>query len=277
MATGMIFGTAGIPATSRKQETISGIERVKELGLEAMEMEFVHGVRMKKEQAEQVRKQAEKLGITLTVHSPYYINLNSLEEKKQAESRQRIIDSAVIGGIAGAKCACFHPGFFQGMEQKKVFETIKKQLLEIMEALEKEKNACAIKPETTGKPTQFGGIEELLEMHRQTGLQPYIDFAHLHARENGKFRKKDDVKKVFEKIEKTYSKLLKTLNAHMSGIRYGEKGEKNHLNLEEKENDFPYKWVLECMKEFSCKGTVICESPNIEKDALLMKQYWEKL
>ena len=277
MAKGILFGTAGIPASARKQGTISGIERVKELGLDAMELEFVHGVRMKKEQAEEVARHAEKLGIGLSVHAPYYINLNSLDAKKRAESRQRIVDSAVIGGIAGAGCACFHPGFFQGMPAKMVFERIKKEVQQIIETLGKEKIKTLIKPETTGKPSAFGSLGEVLEIYRETGLQPYIDFAHLHARENGRFKQREDVRRVLEGVEKADSRLLEGMNIHISGINYSEKGERNHLNLEDKENDFNYKWVLECLKEFQAKGTVICESPSIEQDALLMKKCFEEI
>jgi len=273
----ILFGTAGIPISSRKQDTLSGIERVKELSLQAMELEFVHGVRMKQQQAMEVKRAAEKNGIVLSVHAPYYINLNAVEREKREASRQRIIDSAIIGHTAGAKAVCFHAAYFQGMPRTRVFEGVKKELEKIIEETEKQEIACKIKPETTGKPTQFGSLTELLEIYNETDLQPYIDFAHLHARENGRFKEREDVKKAFEEIEKTEKKLLKELNIHMSGINYGEKGEKNHLTLEEKANDFNYKWVLECLKEFDCKGTVICESPNIELDAMLMKKVFESI
>jgi len=93
----MLFGTAGIPISSKKRDSVNGIKRVKELGLEAMELEFVRGVNMGKETAGLVKKAAEKEEIMLSVHAPYYINLNSKESEKVKASRKRIMDSANIG------------------------------------------------------------------------------------------------------------------------------------------------------------------------------------
>ncbi len=38
------FGTAGIPISTLQHNTINGIEQVRKLGLENMELEFVHSV-----------------------------------------------------------------------------------------------------------------------------------------------------------------------------------------------------------------------------------------
>jgi deoxyribonuclease-4 len=278
MAARILFGTAGIPLSTSKPGTVNGIERVKELGLEAMELEFVHGVNLKKETAEEARKTAEKNGISLSVHGPYYINLNSLEKEKQKASMQRVFESAKAGNWCGAHAITFHPAYIQGRPRGEVAKTVQKNLEEILERMKKEKIACSLKPETTGKPTAYGSLEELLELHsRLPETQPYVDFSHVHARDNGRFKTKEDVQKAFETIEKNDSKLLKELNMHMSGIEFSPKGEKNHLELQDKKNTFPYQWVLESLKEFAVSGTVICESPNIEKDALLMQRYFHQL
>jgi deoxyribonuclease IV len=277
MKSSILFGTAGVPLTTKKRDTLSGIKRVKELGLQAMELEFVHGVRMKPELAGEVKKIAEKNDISLSIHGPYYINLNSKEPEKRDASRTRILDSMKIGSHAGVGYVTFHPAFFQKMDTEQVFQTVKKQLQKIMDEREKKKYSANIKPETTGKPTQFGSLTELLRMYSEIGIPPYIDFSHVHARDNGRFKKKEDVRAAFEEVEKTDSQLLKTLNMHMSGIAYSEKGERNHLVLQDSKNDFPYKWVLDSLKEFDCKGTVICESPDMEKDALLMQAYYREL
>jgi len=48
-----------------------------------------------------MRAEAKRLGIELSVHAPYYINLASEDPKKQKESVQRILDSASAGIILG--------------------------------------------------------------------------------------------------------------------------------------------------------------------------------
>jgi deoxyribonuclease-4 len=43
-----------------------------------------------------------------------------------------------------------------------------------------------------------------------------------------------------------------------------------------KDSEFRYEELLKALKEFKVKGVVICESPNIEEDALLMKKTFER-
>jgi deoxyribonuclease-4 len=77
----ILFGTAGVPLSAKKKTTEGGIERIHKLKLDAMEIEFVKGVKMSKEKAKNVKEIAEKLNIKLTVHAPYWINLNSSDKK----------------------------------------------------------------------------------------------------------------------------------------------------------------------------------------------------
>lgn len=272
------FGTAGIPLSTPNRSTPNGVAHVRALGLDAMELEFVHGVNIQAELASEIKKIAEKHEIALSVHGPYYINLNAIEKEKQHASIQRIFDSAKIGSLCGANAITFHPAYIQGMPLNQVAQTVQQNLEELLERLFQHKITAQIKPETTGKPTQYGSLTELLELHQKLPqIKPYIDFSHVHARDNGRFKTKTDVTKAFEEIEKSDSKLFKDLNMHMSGIEYAAKGEKNHLVLTDKKNDFPYQWVLECLHEFGVHGTVICESPNIETDALLLQKNFAKL
>ena len=65
------------------------------------------------------------------------------------------------------------------------------------------------------------------------------------------------------------------MHMHITGIDYGEKGEKKHLTL--KESDLKYKELIKALKDFKVKGVAISESPNIEQDALLCKRIYEKI
>ncbi|MDD5162989.1 MAG: TIM barrel protein [Candidatus ainarchaeum sp.] len=275
MASKIIFGTAGIPHSSKGSDSVSGIERVRKLGLDAMELEFVRGVHMGEETARQVKIAAEKNNVLLRVHAPYFINLNSSDKKKLEASKKRILDSAKIGSIAGAKIVTFHPGFFQGGNKKTVLEKVISEIGSIIDEMKKQKCAIALAPETTGKPTQVGSLEETIAMcSALKELQPMVDFSHLHARENCRFKAERDFEIAIEEIPK---KFLNDLQMHASGINFSEKGERNHLNMEEKGNSFNYKWLLEALKEKNVSGCIISESPNLEEDALLMKKYFEKI
>ena len=272
----LLFGTAGIPVAAKGSATAEAIASVKKLGLGAMELEFVRSVNITKEKAPAVRKSAEQNGIILTCHAPYYINLNSTENAKLKASIYRILSAARIADLCGAWSVCFHPGFYQQSTKEEAYNRVKESVNEIIKTLKNENNSIWIRPETTGKETQFGNIDEILELSRELeNVMPCIDFAHFHARTNGKYNSYREFSEILEKVEKKLGKKgLENMHTHITGIAYSEKGEKNHLNL--KESDFKYKELVRALKDFKVKGVVISESPNIEEDALMMQKIYKE-
>jgi deoxyribonuclease-4 len=271
------FGTAGIPISTSPHTTVDGVKRVKELGLSCMELEFVRSVNLNEASAKVVGEEAKKKDVALTVHAPYFINLNSLEEKKREESIGRILKSARIGFLAGASSMTFHAAFYMGQDKEKVYATVKDSLKLIVDTLRAEGNTIMIRPELTGKETQWGNLKELIKASQDVrGVLPCVDFAHYFARYNGRHNSAKDYSELLSEIEMGLGKdALNNMHIHMSGIHFGEKGERNHLILEE--SQFNYTAVLEAWHQYNIKGVVICESPNIEEDALLLKREYEKL
>ena len=277
MQSKLLFGPAGTPHSSKSTSSVDGVKRVAELGLGCMELEFVQGVRMGAETAKQVQQTMQNIGIRLSVHAPYYINLTSKEIEKQQASIKRILDSARIGWLCGADSVVFHAAFYQGEDPKKVYQGVKSHLQDIVTTLKKEKNQTWIRPETTGKGSQFGTVDEIIELSLEIDqVLPCIDFSHLHARSNGKMNSYKEFAGVLELLNKKLGrKVLDTMHIHISGIKYGEKGEREHLNL--KDSDFKYQELLKAFHDFKIAGYVICESPNLEEDALLLQKTYEKL
>ena len=270
------FGSSGIPHSAKHLDTVEGIRTIKALGLDSMELSFTHGVHMGREAAEAIGRAREETGLTLSIHGPYYINLFALEKQKIVASQQRLRDCLRVGEWAGCDYVCFHPAYYMKAEPKTVYRQVLDLLAEMVGELKDQKMRIRLAPETTGRATQFGSLEETLEMAReQKELLPVFDFCHLHARDNGRFRRKEDVAKVLETIKATAPWLLKDFRMQVSGVKYSEKGERAHLPLNE--SDFPYKWLLECLKEFKVEGTIICESPQLEFDAILMRDYYNGL
>lgn len=270
----LLFGTAGIPISS-KGPTEVGIADVRKLDLDAMELEFVGSINISKEKAPEVKKAAAENNIILTCHAPYFINLNSLEKPKYHASINRILSSARILNLCGGYSCCFHAGFYQKSTKEETFERIRKGVKEISETLKKEKNNIWLRLETTGKGSQFGDIDEILKLSAEfSNVMPCVDFAHLHARSNGKYNSYNEFSEVLEKIEKKLGKKgLENMHIHLAGIEYSDKGERRHLNL--KDSDMNYKDLMKALKEFKVKGVLISESPNIEEDALLVKKIYD--
>jgi len=271
------FGTAGIPISTPKPSTLTGIEQVKKLGLDAMELEFVRRVNLKPETARKIKYVAQKNDVLLTAHAPYYINLNATEKAKREASKNRIIQSAERLHEAGGWSVVFHAGYYLKQEPFKVYDTIKSEIRDIVTTLQDKGVNVWIRPELTGKPTQFGSLNELIQMSQEVEqVLPAIDFAHCHARNKGKYNSTEEWREMLSLLEEGLGQdALDNMHIHISGIEYSDKGERNHLNLQE--SDMKWEDLLRVLKEFKVKGVVISESPNIEGDALLMKKKYEEI
>jgi len=269
----LLFGTAGVPQSASKKSTLEGLREVRRLGLDCLEIEFVQGVKMGTDTAEQVRREAERLGVALSVHAPYYVSLNSPRQGIRIASHKRLFHSARIARVCGARSVVFHPGFYGQDSPDDTFETIKQGLKEVVSILRSQKNQVTLRPETMGKRSQFGTLEEVLSLCQQVdGLKPCIDFSHLHAR----YGKANDYLSFFRILNKIKLKLgaaaLKDMHIHLSGIMYGEKGEIKHLMLDK--SDFRYDECIQALRDFEVEGLVIIESPTQEKDALMLKNLY---
>lgn len=270
------FGTAGKPI-STKGDTIQGIKDVRKLGLDSLELEFVHSINIKPEKTDEVRKTAKDSDVALTCHSPYFINLNSDDKKKFHASIGYIVNSAKITSLCGGWSVCFHAGYYQGQSPEKVYEKIKEGIKKIVNQVREFDSNIWIRPEISGKKSQFGDLNETIKLSKDIDqVMPCIDFSHFFARDQGKHNTYEEFKHILETIERELKKeALQNMHIHVAGIEYGDKGEKNHLLLNE--SKFNYKDLMKTLKEFKVKGVLICESPNIEEDASLMQNTYIKL
>lgn len=269
----LYFLTAGIPLRAGTKGYKRGFEIHDEMNLDGLELEFVHGVRI----SDDSKLAVKASGKIITAHAPFYINLNAREEEKVEASVQRIIETAQVANELDGYSITYHAGFYLSQDKEFVSEKIKAQMKIITEALNKVGNKIWIRPETTGKATQWGDLEEIINLSKEfETVLPCVDFSHLHARYNGIINTYDEFAQIFEKIGKELGQIaLDNFHAHIAGIDYSSKGEKKHLNLEE--SDFNYKDLLKAFKDFSVKGAIVCESPNIEDDAKLLKDYYLSL
>ncbi|EHQ91392.1 TIM barrel protein [Desulfosporosinus youngiae] len=273
----LLFGTAGVPLSSKDRSSEGGVRRIRELNLGALELEFVQGVRMGEEKARKVGAAAKEDNIALSCHAPYYINLNSRESEKITASRDRIIHTSRISQIIGVRSVIFHPAFYHNDPSEAVLERVVRELTLVREVLDAEGNDVILRPETTGKGTQFGDLAETIQIAKEVpGVLPCIDFGHLHARTNGRYNSYDEFCEILDKTaEELGDRWVKNVHFHISGIEYGLKGEKRHLVI--KESDLRYEELMKACHSFGVEGLAICESPNLENDALLLQQTYYAL
>jgi len=248
----ILFGPSGIGPV---KEAIKNLEEFSKLGIKSCEIDFTYGVYIKKkEDAEMIGKKAKEFGIKLSIHAPYWINLNSLEKDKIEKSKQRIIECCRIGTYLNAYRIVFHSGFYGKMSKEETYENIKNRILEIKKEIEEKKYTPKLAPEIMGKINVFGSIEEIKKLTLDTNCECCIDFAHILA------RYKED------KIAYTLNlfKEKKELHLHYSGIEYNEKGEKRH----KKTNEEDLKKLIKLLPKDK-EIVLINESPYPLEDSLL--------
>ncbi len=279
MALSFRFGTVGAPISRPKKPggSIGAVIHIRALGLDAFELGWVRSVRVSEKTCAAIKAAAVEHDVWLSVHAPYFINLNANDEE-WPKSRKRLMDAAHYGWLAGATEIIFHPGSYFGRPPEEVLKVAIPRLAGCVEELRASGNPVTLRPETMGKAAMLGSLEDTLKMSQEIeGVQPCVDFAHLHARPgNGSMNSYDEWAQVLESYGNALGEAaLKNMSAHLSGIEYGPKGEREHLPLSE--SDFDLDALFEALRDFGCAGRILIESPILEEDALLAKQRWMEI
>ena len=279
----MWFGPAGKPVGMKSGDYVRAIEYIVQLGLDAIEYEAVRGVRISEKKARAIREAAEKYGVVVSMHAPYYLNFASPSDETVRKSQERLKAAVQAASWMGAYAVVFHPGYYKDNPSREAAlrRTIE-SLRPVVEYMESSGiRGVWIAPETTGKPSQVGDVDEVIAICRELGTKycrPAVDWAHLHARSLGSYvTSVDHVVEVIEKIERELGGYaVDPLHTHFSRIEYGQGGEREHHTLAETEYGPEWRIVCRGYRETGIKGVVISESPILEKDALVMKKICEE-
>lgn len=272
------FGTVGSPkGTPKPGGSVNAVKYLRTIGLNALELGWVQSVRVSEQTCAEIKAASEAADVAISVHAPYYINLNATEEE-WSKSRQRLMDAAKYGWLAGATDIVFHPGSYFGNNPETVLKVALPRLAECAAELRSMGNGVILRPETMGKSAMLGSLEDTIEMSAiVAGVLPCMDFAHLHARPgDGSMNSKQEwLGRLQLMKERLGQNALESLHVHLSGIEYGLKGEKNHLPI--LESDLNLRGLFEALVEMGAKGRILSESPLMEEDAFNMKTAWMEI
>lgn len=274
------FGTVGSPQTTPGSGTPAAIAHIRQLGLDHLEIAWVQSVRVSDETCAAIKAASEQHKVSLSIHAPYYINLNSQTAELMAKSDERLLTAARKGYLAGAYDIIFHPGSYHQQPPEQVYERAKEKLLEITGILREEGVQVRLRPETMGKSAMFGNLDEVLQLSRDVpGVAPCIDWAHLHARTgNGSFNSYAEFAAALDKVRALLGEDgLKKLHFHMSGIEYSPKGERNHVPLNEA--DIHYRELVQAWADYGVAGTCAVEAPEPfhTADALVIQATYRRV
>lgn len=271
-----LFGTVGAPRSTPKKPggSVGAINRLRELNLDALELGWVRSVRVSQETCQAIKASALTAQMALSVHAPYFINLNA-DESEWPRARQRLMDAAFYGSLAGATDIVFHPGSYFGRSPRTALNIAIPRLQACAHELQEQGINVILRPETMGKSAMLGSLLDTLILSQETPhVLPCLDFAHLHARPgDGSMNTTAEWLDVLDQYQEFLGAAsLKNLHIHLSGIDYTKKGEKKHLAFHE--SDMDVQALFAALIKKGCAGRILCESPLMEEDALFLRELW---
>ncbi len=278
------FGPAGIPPIFRilGAQSFDVPRLLREEGLDAFEYQAVRWgqkPQMKQEDAERLGVEARKNDVLLSMHGSYYVNLSGKKEVVEA-SKRRIVACAEAARWMGAYVVVFHMGFYGRFEKSYAFRSCVNALKDIVATM----NSLGIRnvklgPETMGRVFQVGSLDEILTICEEVEqTQLVIDWSHLHARHQGRFRKVEDFRAVVEEVERRLgTEVARNMHCHFSKIEYTDKGERRHHVLDEARYGPDFEMLAEVIAEFNMRPVMICETPILDVDAMKMRDILRKI
>ena len=271
------FGPAGKPVGYKGKAT--GVPRyLRAEGLDAFEFQAVRwGVKpkMKKEDAEELGREARKHDVLLSMHASYFVNLCA-DGQKLEDSVRRLLICLEYGRLMGAYVVVFHPGFYKGKPKDKALEDCIRALKRIEdEASTLGKGLPALGPETTGKPSQLGSLDEIISICEAVeSCRPVVDWAHIHARDGkGSIRGRADYEAILNKLESRLGgDVVEDLHTHFTRVEFSAKGEVKHHTMAEEDYGPDFAPLAELIAELGLRPVIISESPILDRDSLVMKE-----
>ena len=279
------FGTAGnsnsfydmgYKATSQVPEYI------KKMGINAYEYQCGRGVRVNQAEAIKLKQNAGAESVRLSLHSPYYISLSSLEEEKRDNSINYILQSAQAARLIGADRVVVHSGSCSKISRAAALELAKDTIKKAVKELKKnDLYDIRLCPETMGKVNQLGTLEEVVELCKvDESLIPCIDFGHLNARTFGGLKTLEDFEYIFKTMKNELGEeRMRIFHSHFSKIEYTENGgEKRHLTFADEVFGPNFEPVAELILKYNCSPVIICESDGTQaEDAKAMLDIYTSL
>ncbi len=262
-------------------KTIDAFSWVKNLGLELFEYSLGNGIRLKLETAKALGIEAEKQGIEVSVHAPYFINFANPSVEARQKSIEYVISSLNLLKALGGRKLVVHSGTTLGKPRNEALKILYEGYDALLNEVYKQNlGDFIICPETMGKYTQIGSYSEIIDLCKiDKCLIPTLDFGHINCVMQGGLKTEDDFKKI---IDYSFDNLgeYKTdnLHIHFSKIAFTDKGETKHLDLSDTEFGPDFENLAKVLKEYKLNPTVICESKGkMATDALKLKNIYYNL
>ncbi|MGN1007669.1 MAG: TIM barrel protein [Butyricicoccus sp.] len=268
------FAAAGFKATVDAPGWLRG------LGLDAYEYQCGRGVNIGDETAAKIGAAARAHGITLSLHTPYYINLSSNEPERMQKNIGYVLRSCQAAAAMGAGHLVVHCGGVGKQSRDKAFAHTVENVRAILDAVDGAGyTGQTICLETMGKQSVIGSAEEICKLVAlDDRLLPCIDFGHLNARTVGGCNSYEAFCALFDLMENEIGhERTAHFHSHFSKIEYSAKGEVRHLTFADEVYGPEFAPLAQVLAERGYAPTIICESAGTQaEDALAMQRLYRE-
>ncbi|RLJ08441.1 MAG: hypothetical protein DRP12_00605 [Candidatus Aenigmatarchaeota archaeon] len=258
---GIPYGTKRLPVVRNREEVLQVLKELYRVGLRAFVLpkELFSGIQTTSDLYKtvygdliKIKDEAKKLNIELSIHYP--------DLPEMPDEQLKLF--CTIASIMDCRLFILQPNFYRRMPLDQALRLTVYKLNEIVTEL---RLKLTIGIEVTGRTDELGDLDDVLEIVKRTNsTEPVINWAHLHARGAGGLKRQEDFRRVFEKIKRELGPAcLKDIYFFFSGIKYGLKGEIEHIPY--RKSDLKLDLLIRESMAQGARGTLIFEDPDREQ------------
>ncbi len=230
------------------------------------------GVARDYRELEELGQIARELDIELSLHAPYYMDLANADGLA-AKSVDAIKWGGLLAEAMNARIVVAHIGLYGELAPEEALRRVAENVRFLRDWYRDAKLRPVIGLEASGRQEVIGSLEELLSIARTVrGIQPVLNFAHVHARENGLLKQPADFAAVLDRVQEYTGDRFYT---HFSGVEHEGGNELRYTPI--KKGDLRFEPFAELLLEDGRNITVISSSPLLEHDAMYMKVIYERV
>lgn len=259
-----------------KKSTTQAPEWIKLRGLDAYEYEAGNGLTAGEATLRKIGEEAQKHGVLMSFHTPYFISLSGIDPEKRLKSIDYISRSLRAAELLCADTIVIHAGSAAKISRDEAMALASDTLIKNLEVNGDTDIRMGI--ETMGKINQLGTLDEVIELCKLSPkYHPIVDFGHLNARNlGGHFPDCDAYRTVFDKIATGLGdEYAYNLHCHFSKIEFTGAGEKKHLTFADTVYGPDFEPLAEAIIKEGVAPRIICESDGtMAEDALSMKNIY---
>jgi len=273
------FGPAGTSEDYPGKSTLDYVPWIAEKGLTAFEYQCGKGVNVGEATARSIGAKAAEVGISMSLHAPYFINLANPDPESLVKTTGYILSACRAADWMGATRVTVHTGALMKRSREEALDIAKRSLAEVMKAVDAAHlGHIALCIETMGKINQLGDLTEVLTLCQlDERLLPCVDFGHLYARSLGALEGEEATAAMLDEIlDKLGEERARRFHSHFSKIQFTPNGgEKMHLTFDQEEFGPDPAPLMRELARRDWGPTVICESAGTQvADSLTMMELY---